>query len=951
MGGGKGSKKQTVGHKYFFGEHLILASNPLAIMKLKFQDKDAWLGRARGNSQIKVDKENLFGGKKREGGVAGAIDVMDGRATQGVNDYLAAHIGAPLPAFRHMTSLVLRHFYHGNNYYPKAPAIKAMDAHIGATWYQTKAWFPRGVEIADSEIYIGIDTSASMDTNNRYLNARDAAVALVRELKGSVNSVRVHLAQSAGGVMMTRRDCNNADYEDIATWLEGQTRLSASGQFYLNNVASAFSDFVTESTSAEPPRTDDEFFSWPGLTQAPTPAPNGRRVCIVLTDGGAPDYVAAKTSFDAISRLELFCVAVDNLTIPASLAYVDNTPEDSVPLPRGGNATDLLWAIRQPISSWNDLNPVHMLRDALTATEDNQNANTDKIGDSFVTAADTLFDEGFGLSFYWRNGSDLDKFRTKIEEHIDAAVYFSRSTGKWEIKLIRDDYDIESLPVLDVLEWKNDVSREVAAELPNKLTITYRKILDGKKKSIPATDPASIAVTGTVRSVKIDFDGIYDADLAAKVAARELRNRSQPKWSGTIVVGSVPADFDLGSAFLIINPDYGMDDYVVCRAVEILYDVGNTRNITIKFIEDKFSLGDVVDLDLVEATPPVRDALNVLDYYLEEAPYYMLVQEFSQSNTDDELANDPLLGRLFVGAAKPSPFHVSLEYAYNLGNGWESSVSSVFTPAQSITADLSDDPTETTITILSTSGLDNVEPGTLALIGTEIIRIDNLDTTGGTYTLTIGRGCLDTLPKNHLTGATILFFEDYGVFDQTTYLSTETTDIRMLTETTSDELTLAEADTHNVVFAHRAIRPYRVGDFRANGAHTYTHAGGDVILTWKHRDRTLQTTTTPEDYLADNIGPEPGVSYQVQIEALDSSGASLSLVVDTNVAQATTYTFIGSTPLPPGTQRLAFRVKSLRDGYENWQTPEIIAPLLAAPTGLVGVETIAAPGGLSGSIV
>lgn len=929
-GGGKGSKSQTIGHKYYFGEHLILSSNKLAVLKMLFQEKAAWLGRARGGDTIQVDAEELFGGESREGGVSGYIDVLDGDAEQQTNAYLETQVGTPLPAFRYMTSLVFKKFYHGNNYYPKSPSIKVLDASVGSAWYAERAFFPRAVEAEDTEILIAVDGSESMETNDRFANCMAGAAAFVRELKEDNlgNSIRGW----TGGQTITRHDCTAQDYEDVALWFESRTVPDV--QFYLDDVATSFASFVTNKTSATPIiNTDFSFGNFSLFTTTSVGTPVGRRVCVIMSDGGASDSAAAKASFDAISRAEVFCVAIDQETVPESLATVDNTPEDGVPIPRGEVASDFLWALRNTITAWTDMNPIHMLRDALTAAEDNTNINTDRIGDSFQAAADTLYDEGFGLSFYWRNNRELDAFRTKVEEHIDAAIYFSRTTGKWEVKLIRDDYDAETLPVLNVLTWKDDVARELAAELDNKVTITYRKQADGDTKSVTVTDAASIAVTDTVRPVKIDFDGIYDDDLAYKVAVRELRNRSQPKWSGTIVVGSVPEGFDLGTPFLIQNTEYGMTSPVVCRPVEITYSVETDRNVTIKFIEDKFSLSDVVDIDTVIATPVTRDALDVTDYFIEECPYYFLVGEIGQSNADDELALEPLGGRSWVGSAKPNSYHISADYAYNEGAGWIRGTNSSFVPSTTLAADLGLDAAETTATITSTDGLVGVEAGTLARIGNEVIRLDAFDV--NTNTITIGRGCLDTLPEAHSSGALIMFHDDYGLFGSTTYLSTEAVSFKVLTRTTSDTLTLAEATEHTLTFDHRAARPYRCGDLRLNDSRTVIPPiePDTITLTWKHRDRTLQTTGEPEDYLADNIGPEAGTTYIVRIISVDDSLTELNVISETDVGAVNSY--VVPDDLAAGRHAdatmYAFQVISTRDGLDSWAIPTVYCSAFVAP--------------------
>ncbi|MFO7184158.1 hypothetical protein P3C98_11510, partial [Pseudomonas aeruginosa] len=68
---------------------------------------------------------------------------------------------------------------------------------------------------------------------------------------------------------------------------------------------------------------------------------------------------------------------------------------------------------------------------------------------SYRKAADTLFAEGFGLCLKFRVADELDNFEQTVLDHIGATQFLSRSTGLWTLRLIRDDYDVATLPVFD----------------------------------------------------------------------------------------------------------------------------------------------------------------------------------------------------------------------------------------------------------------------------------------------------------------------------------------------------------------------------------------------------------------------------------------------------------------------------------------------------------------------
>lgn len=119
-GGGKGSKSVTVGYRYYAGMHLALCHGPVdSLNKIVVGERTAWSGSMTSSGQITINQPDLFGGDDREGGVVGAVDLVMGNASDGQNDYLASKLGATVPAFRGVVSLVLRQ-----------PQLSAMNPYI-----------------------------------------------------------------------------------------------------------------------------------------------------------------------------------------------------------------------------------------------------------------------------------------------------------------------------------------------------------------------------------------------------------------------------------------------------------------------------------------------------------------------------------------------------------------------------------------------------------------------------------------------------------------------------------------------------------------------------------------------------------------------------------------------------------------------------------------------------
>lgn len=120
-----GSKSVVVGYRYYVGMHQVYTLSPsaspvTAVKKIKVGEGMAWEGNVTSNTQININKPDLFGGDKKEGGVVGLVDIEFGGPAQAVNSYLSGTLmNGLVPAFRGVLGLVLR-----------SPQVSAMNPYI-----------------------------------------------------------------------------------------------------------------------------------------------------------------------------------------------------------------------------------------------------------------------------------------------------------------------------------------------------------------------------------------------------------------------------------------------------------------------------------------------------------------------------------------------------------------------------------------------------------------------------------------------------------------------------------------------------------------------------------------------------------------------------------------------------------------------------------------------------
>ena len=126
--GGK-SSGAIIGYRYYLGMHMVFCHKADALLGITVGDRILYGEDASGtrvspnglttSQDFQVNKDGLFGGDQREGGVSGAIRLAMGEPTQQKDPYLEQFFGQYTPAFRGVVSLILKGVYIGINPYLK----------------------------------------------------------------------------------------------------------------------------------------------------------------------------------------------------------------------------------------------------------------------------------------------------------------------------------------------------------------------------------------------------------------------------------------------------------------------------------------------------------------------------------------------------------------------------------------------------------------------------------------------------------------------------------------------------------------------------------------------------------------------------------------------------------------------------------------------------------------
>lgn len=977
------SKKQTVGYKYYLGMHMILCHGPIDFISTITVDKrKAWVGNSTGGPVV-INSEGLFGGEEREGGVSGIVDVEMGRNDQGRNSYLQARLGSSVPAFRKVVGLVLRQCYLGLNPYLKTWGFRGQRVHVRQDgipqWYDDKAGIPQS--------YVAAPTPGTWPWVNR--SAGYFVIGASEEFTG--------IFENFNGWWHGYIDCFRitkgvARYATVRYTVEDVPFGNESTDPHYSNVVSllrfngadgstSFSDdkgnAVVAGGSAKISTARAKFGTSSGYFNGLT---DYLQVMV-----GANENLGGRWTMDAWVWMEskretspdTYGRAIFGYG-PLNLGYKDTAwfcngdrwnycqREGAAP---AGNQPYLVQNIgpRATVGRWAfvsvcfdgenywmhqdgrlltgtatqhfDLNPAHIIRECLTDPDWGMGYSDSDIDDaSFEYAADLLYNEGMGISILWDRQTPIEDFVNEIVKHIAASVYVDRTTGKFVLKLIRDDYTRASLLVLDEnhIQKVEGATRPTAGELVNSVTAVYWDAETGENASLTVQDSALVQMQGAVINTTLQYPGFTNQDIASKAALRALTSLSIPLLSCTVYADRTASQLNIGDVFRMSWPDLQVNDLVM-RVTAIALGDGRSNVVKLTVIEDVFAT-PVVSAIVVDPTPPTTDpdpsapAEPATLRAVLEAPYYEACQQQGQASVDSVLAAGPEASYVLAGSARPTIEQVAVMQT-DPGTGFEDVDTLDFSPGALLSGPV--DRMTTTLSVGLEVDLDLVQPGGWAVLfgphGHEFVRVDSV----APPLVEVGRAVLDSVPLEHPAGTLLLFMDDNNGIDPTEYVLGETVDVRLLPVSGSGRVPELAAPVDSVLLAGRAFRPYPPGNFKVEDSYFPSEVTStEIPVTWAHRDRKQQTGGSLIDFTDGDVGPEAGVTYRLDTYGIDHEGVE-TLIYSQPGLVGTSATVDLATNAPPSTSvQVSIRLFSVRDGVDSLFPQRCDVDVLSAPFNL-----------------
>ena len=575
------------------------------------------------------------------------------------------------------------------------------------------------------------------------------------------------------------------------------------------------------------------------------------------------------------------------------------------------------YAAKATISTY-DMNPAHMIRELLTNRIYGKGRDVSEIDDTtFAATADTLFNEAFGLSVVWADTRDVDTFIQSILAHIDGVLFQDRVTNRWKLKLARNDYNINTIPVFDesnIIEMA-ELGRPLTAELVNQVTVTYWNRATRKNDTI-IVDNQSLqdANGGQINPSDLDRTYISRTDLAARVAERELRTLGTSLLTGRMSVNRAGLNVEMGGVFKLSYARRKIES-IACRVTTINYGTKDSENIIISFIEDIFALPLATYLGTNPTLwiDPRQAPLPALYRSMQEAPFWTVWRGLPAGSSYSALS--PTGGFFMLSGSRQSSGTYTMQAWTRQGGAMYERRDDFNAACVARVAAATPAAETSTVTLDQITDPSEIFYGSYAqFLGTsELVMV--LDYNYETSICILARGVLDTTPQDQPAGARLLFIENHQYVSDEEDLLGETRDARIVTQTTLGVLDLNTAPTDSMTFQARHYRPYPPGRFRIGGVAYPTDVyGADTVLTWNSRNRLQQTAYIVQQGEA-AIAAEAGTTYTVQIR----NGVTNAIARTATGVTLSTWTYTTAMAVADGILGdIIYEVWSVRDGYASW---------------------------------
>lgn len=537
-----------------------------------------------------------------------------------------------------------------------------------------------------------------------------------------------------------------------------------------------------------------------------------------------------------------------------------------------------------------DVNPMELLYAGFTEKFGMPGLATSDIDlPSWQACAQKLYNEGFGMSLLVQQsitGKDLCEEVLRIA---DGILYQDTDSGKIVAKLIRNDYVLGDLPVLDqsIVKELVNLNKTTWEQTYNQCRVTFKdRANQYADRAATAQDFANINFQQRVKNIDISVPGCFVNDEANNLAVRQLSLLSVPLFQLELRCNRKASLMKPGDVFIFNWAPYGITNMVM-RVQKIDKGTLTDGTVTINCVQDRFatalavfapptgsgwvpvssSASPVVTRLFFEPpkwfqqffdVPPANDSRTVL-YVAARPPGSASV------NMDIEISPTPAFTNLTV-AGEEYPYDGSfiLQAAFPATDGRADGYSST-----GFVAELIDVPTE----LVDQNGSFDPTGQWLILMNNEFMQpADLISNPDGSFQFRqVYRALLDTTFVDHAAGSRGWLIKQTDGLLPIHYEPTSTQYARIRDITPSDYLAADQALVDTITFAQRAARPAPPDYLTLGGSRTPPLMVSATSLTAAWRPRNRHSLSLVQ-YNASASTPEAAETYRVRWR-IGSAGA------------------------------------------------------------------------------
>lgn len=239
----------------------------------------------------------------------------------------------------------------------------------------------------------------------------------------------------------------------------------------------------------------------------------------------------------------------------------------------------------------DDADPAAVIYDLLTSPWGKLALPTSKIDlVSFAAASTTLVSENHGYSMAVETTTDATQIIGDILRQIDGVMYEEPTTGKMELHLVRNDYNLADLTDINpdnaIL---TEYSVQAWSETFNQVRVMFTDRANAYAEGVATGQNGANVMNqgGKLRSTDIRFAGCCERALAQRLASRELAATTRPLAKATVVVDRSFYLARPGQVFTLTWPELGISGMVM-RVARV--DLGQLHKgeITLNLMRDVF---------------------------------------------------------------------------------------------------------------------------------------------------------------------------------------------------------------------------------------------------------------------------------------------------------------------------------------------------------------------------